>query len=126
MALNKEFVNNLLIDVWGWLRSILILLFWDIKKPAIFYGYGVWRFATRYARKRDRRWKRQWNQKGKCQGLFPVEDDKVIICSVLELEFFQKRGMIKRGINVRKYFKRKNYYKTDMYYGNDKQNTKPI
>jgi len=106
---SKEFC----IDIFGWVRSLWILCFRSIYKPGIFYGYSVYWFAKRYAEKRTAKWPANYDQAGKLQGMFPVGDTKIIICSTMELKLFQKAGMITEGINVRKYFKRRNYYKTD-------------
>ena len=105
-------IQNFFIDIAGWFASLWIICFRDIKRPAIFYGYSVWWFGKYYARKRDKEWKIFWDQDGKEQGLFPIDDIKLIVCSRLELKHFQKMGMIGHNVNVRKYLKRDAYYKS--------------
>jgi hypothetical protein len=105
-------IQNFFVDIAGWFASLWIILFRDIKRPAIFYGYSVWWFGKYYARKRDRKWKANFDQMGKEQGIFPIDDIKLIVCSRLELKHFQKMGVIGYNVNVRKYFKRANYFKS--------------
>jgi len=109
------------IDLWGWFCSVYIFLFGSIKKAHIFYGFSVWWFATHFAKRRDRRWKSKWDQNGKRQGIIPVSDTKIIVCSKLEVKLFQRRGILKRAINYNHIFKKATYFKTDMYYGNNKK-----
>jgi len=111
-------VKEFCIDLYGWFRSLLILIFCSIKKPHIFYGFSVWYFATHFARKRDKKWKTRWDQNGKRQGIFPIGETKIIVCSKLEIKIFQRRGLLKRAINYNRIFKKATYFKTDMDYGN--------
>jgi len=105
-------VKYFAIDIWGFVRSCWVVLFYPISKAAIFYGYNSYNFACRFARRRSDKWPAAWDQKGKLQGMFPLEQ-KIIICSQLELKYYQKAGMIKEGVNVRKMFKRSSYYRTE-------------
>ena len=109
------------IDLYGWIRSLWILMFCSIKTPHTFYGFSVWWFATNFARKRDRRWKANWDQNGKRQGIIPIADTKIIVCSKLEVKLFQRRGALKRTVNYNHIFKKATYFKTDMDYGNIKK-----
>lgn len=120
----KGYVKQMVIfltDTWGMIRSVWIVCFRNIKKPGVFYGHYSYKLAQAYARKRDRRWKPKWDQNGKIQGMFPLGDTKIIICSRMEVKRFQKLGMISKIISANKFFKKANYYKTKNYYGNTKQ-----
>ena len=107
------------IDCYGWCRSICIIAFKGIKRARLFYGYGHYKLACRFAAKRCDKWKCWWDQMGKLQGVFPVESEetpKLIVCSQLEIKGFQKRKLIKTNISYRKMFKRSSYHKTQYKY----------
>ena len=112
------------VDIFGWCRSVIIWTFHTIKKPAIFYGFSAWWFAKAFARKRDNHWKMGWDQNGKRQGIIPVDDIKIVVCSRLELKHFQRFGMIKNVVSINGMFKKATYFKSNMnYHGNTKQSS---
>lgn len=100
-------------DCWGWLRSLFVFVFRSIKRPAVFYGYSSYYFASRYAERRTKKWKPAWDQSGKQQGVFPIEDIKLIVCSKMELKLFQKKGLLSKKAKPRKMIK-KSYYTTKL------------
>lgn len=95
-----------------YLRSVFILLFWDIKRPAVFEGYRAMTFAVVYARKRNRKWKRYWDQGGKQQAVLMLTQTKYIVCSKMEVEGLQKKGVFPKGINPRKAVQKYSLIKT--------------
>ena len=109
-------VSEFFIDLYGWVMSVWIVLFRNIDKPAVMYGFRVWDLSRRYAVKRDENWPATNWQAGKQQGIFPVGDTKLIVCSRMELKYFQKARMINKNVNIKKMFKRASYYKTEMKY----------
>ena len=108
------------VDCYGWCRSIFILCFKGIKLARIFYGYNHYNFASRYAEKRDRKWKSRYDQMGKVQGIFPIEE-KLLVCSRLEIRYYQKAGLVSKQASYSKVFKKGNYYKSKNQYKNGKK-----
>lgn len=106
----KEF-EYLIIDSFGWIKSIYILLFRNIKLPGIFYGYQSFKLATKYAEKRTRKWQNKWDQMGRIQGVMPLDDTKLIVCSKMELAKYKKLKMLNPKLKIKKAIK-KAYYKT--------------
>jgi hypothetical protein len=106
-----EITKYFFIDVYGWVNSLFIYTFRSIKRPAVFYGYSSFWFAQKYADKRTKGWKCKWDQSGKQQGVLPIADTKLIVCSKLELEMFKKKGLISKKSKPRKAIK-KAYYAT--------------
>ena len=100
------------IDSIGFIKSCYIIIFQPISKPGIFTGYSSFWFAKKYADKRTRGWKNKWDQSGKKQGVLPLTDTSLIVCSASELKYFKKRKLINGKINPRKAI-RKSYYKTE-------------
>ena len=109
-------IGEFFTDLYGWFRSLWIVIFRSIDKPAVMYGFRVWELSRRFAIRRDNKWPSRYWQAGKQQGIFPVGDIKLIVCSRLELKQFQKAGMIGKDINVKKMFHRSSYYKSEMKY----------
>lgn len=112
----KEIIQRIkffFIDTFGWCKSLWIFLFKDIRRPGIFYGYQSYYWASKYAEKRTRKWKCKWDQKGRQQGTFPIEDIKLLVCSALELKLYKKAGIISKKLKPRKAIK-KSYYTTSL------------
>lgn len=99
------------IDCWGWVRSLFVFCFRNIKKPGIFYGYCSYYWSQKYADRRTRNWRAKWDQSGKQQGVIPLGETKLLVCSKLELKALQKKGFANKKINARKAI-RKSYYLT--------------
>jgi hypothetical protein len=99
------------IDCLGWVRSLFIFLFRRIRKPGVFYGYCNYYWSQKYADKRAKKWPAKWDQSGKQQGVIPVGDIKLLVCSKLELKTLQKKGLANKNLNARKAIK-KSYYLT--------------
>lgn len=99
------------VDIWGWVRSLWICTFRSIVKPAIFYGYGSYEWASKYAEKRFTKWRPEWDQAGRQQGTFPLGEIKLLVCSKMELEIFKKKGLVSKNLKPRKAI-RKSYYTT--------------
>ncbi len=108
-----QLIGYFFYDVFGWLRSLFIYLFKSIRKPGIFYGYSSYWFACKYAERRSRKWKSEWDQMGRQQGVFPIGDIKLIVCSHMELKVYKKKGILKSNFKPRKAIK-KSYYKTEL------------
>ena len=100
-------------DIWGWLRSLFIIVFRSIKKPATFYGYKAFFWASVYAKKRTKLWKSWWDQSGKQQGVIPFDDTRLIVCSKLELKWYKKRKLLSAKSKPRKIIKNA-YLKTEL------------
>lgn len=98
-------------DCWGWVRSLWIFCFRSITRPGIFYGYSHYWWACKYAEKRTRKWQPEWDQSGRQQGTFPIEEVKLLVCSKLELEIYKKAHLVKQNLKPRKAIK-KSYYTT--------------
>ena len=120
MKITKEKLKNYLkiteyffIDIFGWVCSLLILTFQRIKKPGIFYGYSAYWFATKYAEKRSKKWRPEWDQSGKQQGVLPFNEIKLLVCSKLELKLFKKLKLVNKKMKPRKLIK-KSYYTTKL------------
>ena len=112
----KELVKKVklsIIDSVGFIKSCFIIVFHPISKPGIFTGYLSFWFAKKYADKRTKKWKDKWDQSGKKQGVLPLTDTSLIVCSASELKYFKKRKLINGKINPRKAI-RKSYYKTEI------------
>jgi hypothetical protein len=90
----------------GFFKSIRILLFNSIKRPAIFSGYCHEWFCRQYRVKRELYWHRKWNQAGREQFILPFLPGKLIVCSKLELEAYRKKGLVNNNISIRKLVKR--------------------
>ena len=102
-----RFFKNML----GMFRSIHFLIFFDPLKMRIMFGYWHYTLAKRLANKRHSTWKNQEDQLGKTQGILPFSEDKLIVCSLMELKIFQSRGLLDPHLNCKKMFKSA-YYKT--------------
>jgi hypothetical protein len=87
-------------------KSISILLFRDIKKPAIFKGYSNLWFADAYRVKREILWKKRWNQMGREQFILKFLPGQLLTCSKLELEAYKKAGLLPKTASIRKITKR--------------------
>jgi hypothetical protein len=110
----KKLIFKLFICLWdslGLLKSIRIYLFRDISKPGVFRGYHSFWFACKYADKRTKKWKSKWDQSGKRQAVNPFGNTELIVCSAMELKYYNKKKLFKRRINPRKSI-RKAYYTT--------------
>lgn len=105
-----QLIKFFFIDIYGWIRSLFILTFRTIKRPSVFYGYDSYYFACKFADKRTKLWDKKWDQMGKQQGVFPIED-RLLVCSKMELKVYQKRNMMSKKFNPRKVI-RKSYYTT--------------
>jgi hypothetical protein len=111
IKIKLELIKYFFIDSYGWCRSLFVCVFRNIKKPGIFYGYASYFWACKYADKRTRNWQTKWDQSGKQQGVFPLEQTKLITCSKLELKIFKKKKLISKKLKPRKAIK-KSYYTT--------------
>lgn len=98
----ESFLNN----VYGFMKSLWILLFRSIKQPAILNGYCHKWFARMYRAKREIFWHRSWNQSGREQYILPFLPGKLIICSKMEMEVYKKKGLISKNTSIRKLTKR--------------------
>ena len=99
------------IDVWGWVRSLFIYCFRTIKRPAIFHGYSSYYWACKFADKRTKKWSHKWDQMGRIQGVLPIDDTHLIVCSKAELKFYKKKKIVNKKLHLRKAIK-KSYYNT--------------
>ena len=95
-------IKNFFKSIAGFFKSISILLFRTIKKPAIFYGYCHEWFARQYKVKRMLYWHRTWDQAGKQQFILKFVPGKLIVCSRLELEVYKKKGLISKDASIKK------------------------
>jgi hypothetical protein len=98
-------IKEFFIDVYGWCKSVFIVLR-SIKKPRIFFGYSSYWFALKYKARRENNWKCKWDQMGRQQGIFPINDTMLIVCSKMELVVFKKKGLANKNINPRKMMKK--------------------
>jgi len=108
-----KIIGYLFYDVYGWCRSLLVYVFASIKHPSVFYGYCAYYWASKFADRRTACWKPKWDQSGKQQGVFPIGDVKLIVCSKLELKLFKKKGIVSKNFKPRKAIK-KSYYTTEL------------
>lgn len=106
-----QLIEYFFIDCTGWVNSLFIYVFRSIKKPAIIYGYASYFWGCKYADKRSNNWKSFWDQSGKQQGIFPVSDTKLLVCSKMELNIFKRKKIISKSIKPRKMIL-KSYYTT--------------
>lgn len=106
-----QIVGYFFIDCWGWLCGLCIYCFRSIQRPGIFYGYGSYFWAGKYAEKRTRKWRPEWDQDGKVQGTFPIMETKLLVCSKLELNIYKKNKLVNKNLKPRKAIK-KSYYTT--------------
>ena len=111
IKLYLQLTGYFFVDTLGWVRSLWICTFRSILKPAIFYGYGSYEWASRYADKRFSKWRPEWDQAGRQQGTFPLGEIKLLVCSKMELEIFKKKGLVSKNLKPRKAIK-KSYYTT--------------
>ena len=108
-----QLVKFFIVDLFGWTRSLFIFVFRSIKRPGVFYGFNSYFWACKFAQKRTNKWKDRWNQSGKKQGVLPLNDTHLIVCSAAELKLYKKRKFINKKINPRKLIK-KSYYTTTL------------
>jgi hypothetical protein len=108
-----QLIKYFFIDTFGWCRSLWLFLFRSIRKPAVFYGYNSYFWACKYAQKRTDKWKARWNQAGKKQGVFPLNDTHLYVCSAAELKLLKKRNIVNKKLNPRKAIK-KSYFTTKL------------
>jgi len=106
-----QLIKVFIIDSFGLIKSVLIIIFRSIEKPAIFNGFHSYYFACKYADKRFKNWKSKWDQMGKKQAVLPFTETSLLVCSKMELKFFKKRKLINPNINPKKVIK-KSYYET--------------
>jgi len=99
-------IGLVLYNVYGFLKSVFVLLFRSIKKPAILHGYCVKWFAHNYRVKRELFWHNEWDQMGRKQFILPFRPGMWIVCSRLELAVYQKKGLISPRVNIKKFLKR--------------------
>lgn len=104
-----QLVKYFFIDSFGWCRSLFIVVFKSIKRPGVFYGYYSYFWACKFAQKRTNKWKPKWDQMGKKQGVLPLNDTHLIVCSAAELVHYKKKKLINKKIKSRKAIK-KSYY----------------
>ena len=102
-----------IVDCLGWINSLLIYVFRSIQRPGIFYGYRHFWWAQKYAERRTKNWNPEWDQSGRQQGVFPIEEIKLIVCSKLELKIYKKKRLVKQDLKPRKAIK-KSYYTTQL------------
>jgi len=106
-----KIIGYFFVDIYGFIRSLFVYLFHSIKKPGVFYGYDSFFWASKYAEKRANKWKSHWDQMGRKQGVFPFDDTKLIVCSMMELNIIKKRGGLDKKAKPRKMIN-KYYYST--------------
>ena len=95
-------ISTIFENIKGFLKSVKILLFNDITKPAFFTGYNNEWFANIYRMKRQICWRKKWDQLGKEQFILKFLPGKLIVCSKLELKAYQKIGLIDKNLSIRK------------------------
>ena len=98
-------------DSLGLIKNLWIVNFWSIERPGVFSGFYSFWFATYYAKKRTRLYKKEWDQMGRKQAVMPFGEDKLIVCSKMELRSFQKRKLIVDKHQPKKLIK-KSYFTT--------------
>jgi len=103
-ALTK--IKEFFIDLVGFLNNAVIWAFYPITRLGIFNGYNAYWFANRYKQRREKRWHAEWDQMGRQQGIFPLDDTHLIVCSKMELTTLKKRKMINPEVKVRKLMKK--------------------
>ena len=116
MFLNMETLKVIaffFIDCYGWVRSLFCYLFAPITRPCIFYGYSAYYWSSKFADRRMVKWHPEWDQSGRQQGVFPLGDVKLLVCSKMELEVYKKKGLIDKKFKPRKAIK-KSYYTTSL------------
>ena len=116
MFLNMETLKVIaffFIDCYGWVRSLFCYLFAPITRPCVFYGYKSYFWASQFADRRMVKWHPEWDQHGRQQGVFPLGDVKLLVCSKMELEVYKKKGLIDKKFKPRKAIK-KSYYTTSL------------
>lgn len=109
----KKKLKETYVDSIGFIRSLWILAFRDIRKLAIFSGFKAYEIAQKYANKRTAKWSNKWDQLGKQQFIMPFSDISIIVCSKLELKALKKKGLIKKQTTIRKVTKH-SFYKTEL------------
>lgn len=107
-----------LIDSYGWIKSVWIYLFRSIERPGIFYGYNSYELACKYAEKRAKNWKSHWDQMGRQQGVWPLEETSLIVASRMELKIYKKKEILNKSMKPRKAMKKSYYTTKDLSYGN--------
>ena len=98
-----------IVDAWGWTRSLWICKFKSIRHPATFRGFNYLKWACQYADKRSSRWRPEWDQSGRRQGIFPFREGSLIVCSAMELKAMKKMGVIGNKTKPRKAIKKALY-----------------
>lgn len=98
-------VKEFIIDVWGFVKSAL-RYYRSIKRVGKFEGYCAYWFAQQFKAMRENGWQAKWDQMGRQQGIFPLDETRLIVCSKMELKVFKKKGLISKSINPRKLMKK--------------------
>ena len=106
-----QIIKYFIIDSIGWVHSLWVYCFRDIARPGVFYGFNSYYWASKYATKRFHHWHPEWDQSGRQQGVFPLGDIKLIVCSKMELNIFKKKGLVSKKMKPRKAIRR-SYYTT--------------
>jgi len=94
MKLIAKLIARFFNNCYGWCRSVIIVKFLTIKRVRVLYGYDHYELAKKLCHRRNKGWKDAWDQLGKTQSVFPYGEEKLLICSPMEMKFFQKRGYI--------------------------------
>lgn len=106
-----QLLKYFFIDSYGLMKSIFVYYLRSVRRPSIFSGYHSYYWACKFAQKRSDKWKPKWDQMGKKQGVLPLDDTRLIVCSAMELKFYKKKGFINKKLKPRKAIK-KSYYTT--------------
>jgi hypothetical protein len=109
----KKFIFRIFLVMFDWycnIECIATYYLGNIKRPHVFRGSASYKYACKYANKRRRLWKSDWDQAGRRQAVMPWTDTTLIVCSELDLKKIRS-NLIRKGINPRKLI-RKSYYTT--------------
>jgi hypothetical protein len=108
----KKLIFKVFCILWDsmcFIRSVYCCYLMGIKRPRIFSGYLHWRLACIYADKRSKKWKCNWDQSYKRQGVFAWRDYSLIVCSQKELKIWEKKKLLQMKVNYKKIFKNAYY-----------------
>jgi hypothetical protein len=95
----KKSIKEIAHRMGGFRKSIVALtLLQPQMRTRVFYGYGHYKYATKYANLRNR-------ADGKRYYVIPIGDESLLVANRLEIQYFKDKGSVKKSLNCNDLYK---------------------
>jgi hypothetical protein len=95
--------------IWSWIKNLFFVFLTTKSTVRIFYGYGHWWFAKKYADRRSRMSKVNKVARGKRHYVLASGDYSLVVLNRIEIMNLKAKGVINKSLNIHEILKNAYY-----------------